>query len=60
MVPYIPGTAKLTRSRKTKVWEYKQIPAIYMPAHVKLGEDHSKYFLKSPSEMSRFEIAQLE
>lgn len=31
-----------------------------MPAHVKIGEDHSKYFLKSPSEMSRYEIGQLE
>lgn len=31
-----------------------------MPAHVKASEDHSKYFLKTPSEMSRFEIGQLE
>lgn len=59
-VPYIPGTARLPRTRKTSVWEYKQVPAIYMPTHVKVGEDHSKYFAKSPSEMSRFEIADLE
>lgn len=56
-VPYIKGSAKLPRSRKTKVWEYKQIPAIVMPAHIKVSEDHSKYFLKTPAEMSRFEIA---
>jgi large subunit ribosomal protein L28 len=59
-VPYIKGTATLPRSRKTSIWEYKQVPAIYMPAHVKVSEDHSKYFLKTPSEMSRFEIAGLE
>ena len=31
-----------------------------MPAHVKLGEDHSKYFIRPPNEMSRYEISQLE
>ena len=36
------------------------MPAIFMPSHVKASEDHSKYFLKTPSEMSRFEIGQLE
>jgi large subunit ribosomal protein L28 len=59
-VPYIKGTAKLPRSRKTSVWEYKQIPAMYMPANVRVSEDHSKYFFKTPQEMSRFEIADLE
>jgi ribosomal protein L28 len=59
-VPYIKGQAKLPRSRKTSVWEYKQIPAIYMPAHAKVSEDHSKYFFKTPQEMSRHEIANLE
>ena len=48
VVPYIKGTATLPRSRKTTVWEYKQVPAMYMPAHVKIGEDHSKYFFKTP------------
>lgn len=59
-VPYIKGQASLPRSRKTSIWEYKQVPAIYMPVHVKATEDHSKYFLKTPQEMSRFEIAGLE
>ena len=31
-----------------------------MPAHVKVSEDHSKYYIKSPSEMSRYELAELE
>ena len=31
-----------------------------MPAQAKISEDHSKYYLKTPQEMSRFEIAQLE
>jgi hypothetical protein len=31
-----------------------------MPVHVKANEDQSKYFLKTPSEMSRFEISNLE
>ena len=59
-IPYIPGTAKMPRSRKTKVWEHKRIPAIYMPAHAKATLDISKYYLKTPQEMSRHEIAKLE
>ena len=59
-VPYIKGQAKLPRSRKTSVWEYKQIPALYIPAHAKVSEDYSKYFFKTPQEMSRHEIANLE
>ena len=31
-----------------------------MPAHAKVSEDHSKYFFKTPQEMSRHEIANLE
>lgn len=31
-----------------------------MPAHVKISEDHAKYYEKTPQEMSRFEIAELE
>lgn len=59
-MPYIKGTAKLPRTRKTSIWDYKQVPAMFMPAHVKVSEDHSKYFIKTPAEMSRFEIAELE
>ena len=59
-VPYIPGTAKLGRSRMTSIWEYKSIPTVYMPAKAKINNDESKYYLKAPSEMSRHEIAELE
>lgn len=38
-VPYIPGTARLPKTKKTSVWEYKQIPAIYMPLNVRVTED---------------------
>lgn len=31
-----------------------------MPTNVKVSEDHSKYYYKTPQEMSRFEIAGLE
>lgn len=60
VIPYIKGTATVPRTRKTSIWEYKQVPAIFMPSHVKISEDHSKYFLKTPAEMSRFEVAHLE
>ena len=57
---YIPGQAKLPRTRHTSVWEYKQVPAIFMPAHVKATEDQSLYYIKTPQEMSRHEIGELE
>ena len=59
-VPYIPGQAKLSRTKQTTVWEYKQIPAIYMPAKVKVSQDQSKFYFKTPQEMSRYEISELE
>jgi hypothetical protein len=31
-----------------------------MPAHAKATTDQSKYYMKTPQEMSRFEIAELE
>jgi hypothetical protein len=31
-----------------------------MPAHVKISDDHSKYYFRSPTEMSRHELAELE
>jgi hypothetical protein len=59
-VPYIPGTATASRTRITKMWEYRAMPSVYMPANVRIAEDHSKYYIKTPQEMSRFEIAELE
>jgi len=59
-LPIIPGHANLPRTRKTQHWEYNHIPAIYLPASANLHEDMSQYYLKTPQEMSRYEIAELE
>ena len=59
-IGYVPGTAKLPRTRKTTAFEHRRIPAMYMPAHIKATEDQSKYYMKTPQEMSRYEIAELE
>jgi len=57
---YLPGQANVKRTRKTKVWDYKNVPAMYMTVQQKLEEDQSKYYIKTPQEMSRYEIAELE
>jgi len=59
-VPYIPGQASIPKTRRTKKWEYRQLPTIYMPANVRVAADHTKYYIKTPQEMSRYEIAELE
>ena len=59
-IPVIAGTHTQPRTRKTKYWEYRNIPSIYKPAGVNLTEDTSKLYLKTPQEMSRHEIAELE
>lgn len=48
VVPYIPGQASLPRTRVTKSWEYRNTPAIYMPTNVRMSEDQSKYYIKTP------------
>ena len=40
-MPYIPGTSEVKKSKKTKKWEYKRIPSMYVPAHVKSSMDMS-------------------
>lgn len=57
---YLPGQANVKRTRKTKLWDYKNVPAMYMTATQKLAEDQSKYYIKTPQEMSRYEITELE
>jgi ribosomal protein L28 len=47
-IPYIPGSATASRTRKTKGWEYRAMPSVYMPANVRIAEDHSKYYIKTP------------
>lgn len=59
-MPIIPGHNTQARTRKTKFWEYRNIPSIYMPAGSNLQIDQTEYYMKTPQEMSRYEIAELE
>ena len=59
-IGYIKGTATAKRTRKTKVWQYRQIPAVYTPAHIRQTTDMSLFYEKPPSEMSRYELQELE
>jgi len=59
-IPIIPGHAELARTTKTKLWEHNQMPAIYLPTASNLQVDRSEYYVKTPQEMSRYELAELE
>lgn len=37
-LPYIPGQASRPRSRVTKSWMHRDIPAVYMPLHVRMQD----------------------
>jgi len=60
IVPYVPGQATLPRTTRKRNWEYRNQPAIYMPLNVRHTEDGSEFYMKTPQEMSRLEIAELE
>lgn len=60
VVPYVPGQAQLPRHHRTKNWEYRNMPAIYMPMHAKQTEDMTLFYKKTPQEMSRIELKELE
>jgi hypothetical protein len=36
------------------------MPAIYMPMNIRLNVDETEFYIKTPQEMSRLEIAELE
>ena len=58
---FIIGTAEPNhKGKKTQVWQYKQLPAMWIPAKVKASEDLSQFYEKPPSEMSRYELQELE
>ena len=59
-VGYIRGTATPQKTRKTKVWQYRQIPAVYTPAHTRQTTDMTEFYEKTPNEMSRYELQDLE
>lgn len=59
-MPYIPGQASLPRHFRKRNWEYRHMPAIYMPMNIRLNVDETEFYIKTPQEMSRLEIAELE
>jgi|LakMenE18May11ns_1017448.scaffolds.fasta_scaffold9013131_1 hypothetical protein len=59
-VPYIVGTATVGKTRKSKYWEYHNVPSIYIPLNVRVTTDLTKHYIKSPNEMTRLELAELE
>ena len=59
-MPIIPGHATQSNSKKTRYWAYKNIPTVYKPVTANLQEDETEFYLKTPQEMSRYELAELE
>jgi len=57
---YIPGTANVPKTRKKQYWEYHNKSSIFVPVHVRSTVDLTKYYIKSPNEMTRMELAELE
>ena len=57
---YIPGTAKLPRNRRTKIWEHRNMPTMYTPANLRAVTYFSEFYEKPPHEMSRYELNELE
>lgn len=43
-----------------KKWHLRRIPAVFTPAHIKATRDLSQFYEKPPSEMSRYELQELE
>jgi len=41
---YIPGQSRQRVARKTRHWDYRDVPSIYIPQHVKLYEDQSLFY----------------
>lgn len=46
---YIPGTSSAARTRKTKLFKYKQMPTMYTPASIRATTDFSAFYEKSPA-----------
>ena len=59
-VPYIVGTATVAKTRKSQYWEYHNVPSIHVPLNVRVTTDLTKHYIKSPQEMTRLELAELE
>lgn len=48
VVPYVPGQASLPRTTRKHTWEYRHMPAVYMPTHVRMSQDTTEFYLKTP------------
>ena len=60
-LPIIPGHNTVRRAAKGgKYWEKKNFPTIYSPNKYRLQDDKTEYYIKTPQEMSRHELAELE
>ena len=60
VMPYIPRSYDARNNKRTKKWQHKEIPSIYMPHHMRMKDDITEYYMKTPQEMSRKEIQELE
>ena len=47
-IPYIPRSYDARNNKRTKKWQHKEIPSIYMPAQMRLKEDMEEYYIKTP------------
>jgi len=60
IVPYIPFQATPGNSRRRRAKYMTNLPSVYIPLHVKQNEDLSRYHLKTPDQMTREDMAELE
>jgi hypothetical protein len=59
-VPYVVGTSTQPKTYKRQYWDYHNIPSVFVPVSVRQTTDLTKYYIKSPAEMTRPELAELE
>ena len=60
-LPIIPGHNTVRNAaRGGKHWSKKNYPTIYMPNKHRLQDDKTEYYFKTPQEMSRHELLELE
>uniref|UniRef100_A0A7S3CQG7 Uncharacterized protein n=1 Tax=Strombidium rassoulzadegani TaxID=1082188 RepID=A0A7S3CQG7_9SPIT len=58
---YIPGTAHIRKSsKKTKRWDYRNIPRMFVPAHIRSTVDETQFYIKAPHDYSRYELERLD
>mmetsp|Transcript_38338 Transcript_38338/g.28231 ORF Transcript_38338/g.28231 Transcript_38338/m.28231 type:complete len:89 (-) Transcript_38338:528-794(-) len=48
-VGYVLGTAHQGKTKKTKVWEHRGLSPIYVPKNVRISDDMTKYYQRTPA-----------